>query len=40
MNEAIDGVYYAEDTGDEPFRLIMDQFPAESAIEADRYDGT
>jgi hypothetical protein len=40
MNEAIDGVYYAEDTDDESFRSIMDQFSAESAIEAGSYDGT
>ena len=40
MNKAINGVYYAEDTDDESFRSIMDQFSAESAIEADSYDGT
>ncbi|ELZ60973.1 hypothetical protein C467_02008 [Halorubrum hochstenium ATCC 700873] len=40
MNEAIDGVYYAEDTDDKSFRSIMDQFSAESAIEADSYGGT
>jgi len=40
VNEAIDGVYYAEDTDDEAFRSLMDQFSAESAIEADSYDGT
>ncbi len=40
VNEAIDGVYYAEDTDDESFRSIMDRFSAESAIEADSYDGT
>ena len=40
VNEAIDGIYYAEDTDDESFRSIMDQFSAESAIEADSYDGT
>lgn len=39
VNEAIDGVYYAEDTDDESFRSILDQFSAESAIGADRYDG-
>jgi hypothetical protein len=40
VNEAIDSVYYAEDTDEESFRSIMDQFSAESAIEADHYDGT
>ncbi len=40
VNEAIDGIYYAEDTDDESFRSIMNQFSAESAIEADSYDGT
>ncbi|GAA0523933.1 hypothetical protein SAMN04488066_106130 [Halorubrum aquaticum] len=40
VNDAIDGVYYAEDTDDEAFRSIMDQFSAESAIEADGSDGT
>jgi hypothetical protein len=40
VNEVIDSVYYAEDTDEESFRSIMDQFSAESAIEADHYDGT
>jgi predicted small lipoprotein YifL len=40
VKEAIDDVYYAEDTDDEAFRSVMDRFSAESAIEADGYDGT
>lgn len=40
VNEAIDGVYHAEDTDDEAFRSVMDRFSAESAVEADGYDGT
>ena len=40
VSEAIDGVYYAEDTDDDAFRSVMDRFPAESAIEADDFDGT
>jgi hypothetical protein len=40
VREAIDGVYYAEDTDNEAFRSIMDQFSAESATEADSRDGT
>ncbi|WP_049910796.1 hypothetical protein [Halorubrum coriense] len=40
VNEAVDDVYYAEDTDDEAFRSVMDHFPAESAIDADSYDGT
>jgi hypothetical protein len=40
VREAIDGVYYAEDTDNESFRSIMDQFSAESATEADSRDGT
>lgn len=40
VNEAIDGVYYAEDTDDEAFRSVMDYFPAESAIDAESFGGT
>jgi hypothetical protein len=40
VREAIDDVYYAEDTDNEAFRSIMDQFSAESATEADSRDGT
>jgi hypothetical protein len=40
VNEAIDGVYYAEDTDDEAFRSLLDRFSAASPIEADEYDGT
>ena len=40
VNDAIDGVYYAEGTDDEAFRSVMDRFSAESAIEADDSDGT
>jgi hypothetical protein len=40
VKEATDDVYYAEDTDNEAFRSVMDRFSAESAIEADGYDGT